>query len=238
MKRSLTDSSPSEVNDSLREIGGEFWDIPMTDSDDTLFPDKTQWFLSGRSALMSILNDIKAAKKCKKAYLPSWCCDSVIIPFLKLGLRVEFYSVYPENGGLVQNIPDEKDDEIILVMDFFGYHNYFGDVQNGTVIRDLTHSVFMGVPDDADHYFGSLRKWCGVCTGGFAWTSSGKRLSVYDEADEEYAMLRKRAMDEKSRYIRKEIDDKSFLELFLFFRVSVTLFPFVSVFTLRYCPPG
>lgn len=98
--------------------------------------------------------------------LPSWCCESMIIPFLKAGLKVYFYPVYFFGGHLVQE-PDLTC-EVILVMDYFGYASS-RDYSSypGTVIRDLTHSIFSGFHQDADYYFGSLRKWSGFLTGGF-----------------------------------------------------------------------
>ena len=30
------------------EVGGEFWDVPTCGGKNSLFPDKTKWFLSGR----------------------------------------------------------------------------------------------------------------------------------------------------------------------------------------------
>lgn len=195
----------------MKEIGGEFWDIPLQSTDNKLFPKSCMWFLSGRMALRYILLDVKRKYSVKTASLPSWCCDSMIKPFLEAGFDVKFYSVYPGNNGLIQDIP--SDSELLLVMDYFGFSGNT-DFSNykGVVIRDLTHSVFSKSYNDADYYFGSLRKWCGVLTGGFAF---GNNLdcdkTVVVPPNEAYLNLRKQSMKEKKLYIEGQIPHKDFL---------------------------
>ena len=101
------------------EIGSEFWSVQVKDVPNHFFPKNTQWFLSGRSALTYILKDIIKKSTVHTVALPSWCCESMIIPFLKAGLKVYFYPVYFFGGHLVQE-PDLTCD-VILVMDYFGY---------------------------------------------------------------------------------------------------------------------
>ncbi len=193
-----------------REIGSEFWDVPVMAKDNGLFPADTQWFLSGRSALRAIINSIPDSAK--TAALPSWCCESMVRPFLDAGLEVRFYSVYVKNGKLVQDIRTDAD--ILFVMDYFG----FADEQTGSkhgggvVIRDMTHSVFSASYDDADFYFGSIRKWCGIWTGGFSW---GRKLIAPEKTDEQFVALRKSAMEHKAEFIKLgETGEKEYLKQF------------------------
>lgn len=182
------------------EIGSEFWDIPTAGANE-LFPSDARWFRSGRSALTAILRD----SSFRKAALPQWCCDSMIVPFLEAGVEVVFY---PPFGPL-----DAPDADVALVMDYFGWGigtdaSGFG----GTVIRDLTHSILRGTYTDADYYFGSLRKWAGLWTGGYAW---GFRRDVrYDAAVSDYETLRSEAMEQKAAYICEKTDSKAYLEVF------------------------
>lgn len=199
----------------MREIGSEFWNVPTTEYDNGVFHNSTQWFLSGRSALQSI---IKELVNCKSVCLPSWCCDSIIKPFVDAGKVVSFYPVY-FNGNLIQEIA--LDCDAILIMDYFGYN---GSIKvpasyNGVIIRDVTHSIFSNSYNDADYYFGSLRKWCGVWTGGFAWAKDNHQLFMSDLISIEYVDLRKTAMTKKASYItnvesKTDITDKQFLNLF------------------------
>ena len=81
----------SEFLKTRQEIGSEFWDIPLSTSENSVFGDDTAWFLSGRSALEAIIADIKKQRNVRRAWLPSWCCDSMILPFVKNEINVQFY---------------------------------------------------------------------------------------------------------------------------------------------------
>ena len=195
----------------MREIGSEFWDVPIVAFGNALFPESTQWFLSGRSALQAIIKDLGGARSVS---LPSWCCDSMIKPFVDAGMDVHFYPVYWQNG-LIQEIKQNSD--VLFLMDYFGYTTVAPDLKSykGKIIRDVTHSIFSKTYSDADYYFGSLRKWCGVWTGGYAWTREGHGLSMEKSDDLGYISLREKAMILKNSYIHGwGVTDKVYLELF------------------------
>lgn len=198
----------------VKEIGSEFWDIPLTEKKNNLFPKSTQWFLSGRIALNYILLDIKKHSLVNNVWVPSWCCDSMIKPFYDNGFNVEFYPVYFDGYRLVQEFPENA--EIILVLDYFGFcsDNDFTEYE-GIVIRDLTHTIFCKKYNDADYYFGSLRKWCGIWTGGFAWGKSLIGLnSNVPIINNKYIELRKESMEKKKKYINGDVKEKDFLNSF------------------------
>lgn len=193
-----------------KEIGSEFWDVPVTDEENGLFPEGSQWFLSGRCALQAIISELKG---CSSVAVPSWCCDSMIKPFADAGFKINFYPVYWQNG-LVQEISLESD--VLFLMDYFGYTA--GPAQTtgyrGITIRDVTHSLFSTAYDDANYYFGSLRKWCGVWTGGFVWTKDGHSLAAVSTGNETYCELREKAMLQKAEYINGQRTDKNYLGLY------------------------
>lgn len=188
------------------EIGSEFWDVPVSNNVNDLFPRNTQWYLSGRSALSAILK----SNKIKTVALPSWCCDSMIKPFIDSGIRVKFYYT----DGVRQQIFD-TDCDAVLLMDYFGYSGYSSvpDGYCGIVIRDVTHSLFSEIKMDADYYYGSLRKWCGVYSGGFAWSKRGF-IERAVESKEEIVELRRQAMKKKSDYIYGRLISKQYLDIF------------------------
>lgn len=192
------------------EIGSEFWDAPTTEKANSLFPESTQWYLSGRSALQAI---IKELKPCRSVAMPSWCCDSMVKPFADAGIAVRFYPVVWENG-LVREI--DQDCDVLFLMDYFGYTSPQPDLSgySGVVIRDVTHSVFSTQYSDADYYFGSLRKWCGIWTGGYVWTKDGHLPEGPRTNNPEYITLRKRAMELKDAYIAGRRSDKKHLEVY------------------------
>ncbi|MEG1578859.1 MAG: hypothetical protein RR336_08855 [Oscillospiraceae bacterium] len=203
---------------SIFEIGSEFWDIPLCTGTPThLYLNDYSFFLSGRSALDFIIRDIQSQQQLSSVMLPSYCCETMIAPFLAHGVSVSFYPVYLDGENhLVQELPQQFICDAILVMDYFGYAsgqslpNY-----DGVVIRDVTHSVFSGIQTDADYIFGSLRKWAGFYTGGFARKCKGAfRLPVPQYTDEEYVRLRQQAMAEKQKFLSGEITEKTHLSLF------------------------
>jgi len=178
----------------MREIGSEFWQVETCAHPSALFPEHTQWYLSGRSALKAILSELGGAKTVS---MPAWCCDSMVRPFLDEGIRVRFYPVYPGHG-LSQVV--QADADILFVMDYFGYTSD-SPADHPCVIRDVTHSLFSRTYGDARYTFGSLRKWCGVWTGSYAWTGDGHRLCEGAEAPADYIALRREAMRLKAGYI-------------------------------------
>lgn len=198
----------------MLEIGSEFWQIENSDDKNNWFPNDAKWFLSGQNALNYIINDIKNNVSVSSVALPSWCCDSMIIPFLINNFDISFYEVIIENGHLVQNI--NQDCDVILVMDYFGYESSYNlSSYNGIVIRDLTHSLFVKKYYDAEYFFGSLRKWTGMLTGGYAWKkNSWSNNIVINEVNPEYVSLRIKAMKQKSDYINGLNNSKEFLQIY------------------------
>lgn len=189
------------------EIGSEFWSVPVQKNANELFPRQTQWYLSGRSALNAILSSVRG----HTAALPSWCCDSMIKPFLDHGMQVCFYSV----NGSEQNLQG-VDADVLLVMDYFGFTGYskVPKEYRGIVIRDVTHSMFSTQYSDAHFIFGSMRKWCGTWTGGFAWSNCEYSIPEAKEENFQVINLRKQAMTEKQQYMVGNTDSKAYLDLF------------------------
>ncbi len=200
----------------MKEIGSEFWEIPESEKENDGFLEAAKWFLSGRTALRYIIADIKERYRFRTVGLPSWCCDSMIKPFLEAGIEVLFYTVYMRGSSLSANIAEVLHCDAVLVMDYFGYvRDLERSDYKGIFIRDLTHSVFSDEYEDADYFFGSLRKWCGIWTGGFAWSRRGWRTEVRPRNPSfEYIDLRRKAMLSKAEYIQGINDSREYLSWF------------------------
>lgn len=198
------------------EIGSEFWDIPLAPDENNFFPPHTTWHLSGRAALASVLKDICAKCTAHTAALPSWCCESMIQPFLDAGFEVFFYPVHMIGGVLYQEQGNCPPCDVTLVMDYFGYRQAGFAPKGGTVIYDATHSLLSGRPREADYVFGSLRKWAGFYSGGFAYAAAGIAIPTQDENDRaaRYIALRRRAMGEKYAYLTGKTEEKVHLKTF------------------------
>lgn len=198
----------------MREIGSEFWEVPVSEKENELFPECTQWFLSGRSALQAIIEDLKERNSCHTVAMPSWCCDSMIKPFVDVGMEIHFYPVY-WCDSLNEEIYLKTD--VLFLIDYFGYTSVAPNLKGykGIIIRDVTHSIFSATYTDTDYNFGSLRKWCGVWTGGYAWSSDGHKLNIGEDDNSGYIALRKKAMELKRSYIdNKSIKNKVYLSVF------------------------
>ena len=199
---------------SVREIGSEFWDVPTAKIKNSVFGADLSWYLSGRSALSAIIEDIARAKKIRRVLLPSWCCESMIAPFVDVGADIMFYGVLLSDCKIAIDYPQNTEADVVVVMDYFGYSiDAFIPNYDSVIIRDITHSVFSREYNDADYYFGSLRKWAGFYTGGFARKQNGN-LPKATVADERYISLRKRAMSMKKEYIECRSDVKDYLDVF------------------------
>ena len=199
------------------EIGSEFWDVPLTEKENRIF-DNATWFVSGRAAFRSILQQIKienAGLKPLKVALPSYLCESMIEPLIKESIEYKYYAVTFENGSFQRDFSNIDDCNIVLVIDYFGYETLTNSFprSNKTIIRDLTHSIFTKKYDDADYCFGSLRKWAGFLCGGFAWKREG-RIFEPTEITSDYIALRKKAMDLKSDYIDEKTSSKDYLNVY------------------------
>lgn len=159
---------------NLNEIGSEFWNN-STPCDSSGFKFNMKGYkylevLSGRTALDLIVKDILLRKTNKKVYLPSYCCHTMIVPFVSNGVSVEFYDVFFRDGQLRLNFDIDNDCDVVFFIDYFGF-NYFDlapiiDCQHQKgkfVIFDVTHSVFNDFyNENVDYFFASYRKWLNV----------------------------------------------------------------------------
>lgn len=202
----------------MKEIGSEFWlDKEYFNSD--VIIDET-YVLSGRTAIDLIIKDIQKTRIVKNVYLPAYCCDSMIDPFLKNGIHVELYDIRFD-GELKYLIDEDKNCDIFYVTNYFGYDNNVTDdvilhfKQRGAItIYDKTHSLFLGndfTNDIADYTFASIRKWMGVICGAII----EKNNNYMDVELNDYPYLRCKieAMQEKAKFIKGDssIDKQHFL---------------------------
>lgn len=200
-----------------REIGSEFWkEVPASG--------QKMFFLSGRTALEFIIRDILEGQNISSALLPSYCCHTMIEPFVRHGIQVRFYDVYFDKvRGLCADIPDFQDNEVFYYMTYFGFRRISGI--DPTVIRkrypiiinDSTHSWLSGESAlNADYSFTSFRKWSGF--SGIAAAQKhhgGFRIQPGEVCSERYVSLREQAFALKQKYLCAGEGDKStFLGMF------------------------
>ena len=213
------------------EIGSEFWTgcTPVSNKEYTMRPHTiygTHRYsiletLSGRTALEHIV-EICVGQGKKNAMLPSYCCHTMIEPFMTHGMKVQFYDVLSSDCGIHREINGDNYD-VILLMDYFGYTDsetleiVFEEKEKGkTVIYDATHSMYSLInTPPCDYVYGSYRKWVDINCGFVAWKeklSHGEltQNSLYDN----YASLRETLFNKKAAYIRGDkVNKEDFLPL-------------------------
>jgi hypothetical protein len=199
----------------MREIGSEFW---LERDPAALFHERNgRYVLSGRTAIDLIIQDIIKSKPINKAYLPAWCCDSMVDPFLNRGIQVDFYDM-SFDGNLHYNIDTDTPTDIFYVSNYFGYETtvnkeiilHFKE-KGATIIYDRTHSFLIDDEIEADYTFASIRKWMGVVAGAVVNGVNECRLKPYLHLDcKEQAMRLKKAFIEGDLSVEKQ----TFLNLY------------------------
>lgn len=210
------------------EIGSEFWtgSTPLNGSGvASLLPKgmESHYTLCGRTALELVLRDAMQARSVRKAYLPSYCCHTMIEPFSAKGIEVVFYPVFFGDMGLCWDFNESNDCDLVLLMDYFGFRSEhtFRIAQNQKakgklVLYDATHSLFCENMDytGCDYVFGSVRKWFGVSAGFCAKAGSWTSFPAL-KRNVAYTRMRNAAFDDKRRFIAGEpVDKQRFLNAF------------------------
>lgn len=111
------------------EIGSEYHYETLNANQDKNRPqfeviDDTYTF-SGRTAIETVLRNLSGIRK---ALLPSYCCESMIVPFQAANIEVEYYDVF-WNEGFCANYGIEDNDFVIV---YVGRHNEikgYGDLK-------------------------------------------------------------------------------------------------------------
>ena len=196
-----------------KEIGSEFW---LEHEPTSICNDRDGiYVLSGRTAIDLIIQDILSHKQIESVYLPAYCCDSMILPFIKRGIKVDLYDVGVD-GDLHFYIDEDFKCDVLYLTNYFGYHtsvdsktiNVFRE--RGTIIiYDKTHSFLMNNDDiEYDYSFASIRKWMGVVSGAVVEGVKNVCLKKYP-----YLSCREGAMRQKKLFI--EGDDSVSKDVFL-----------------------
>ena len=214
----------------MREIGSEFW---LEREPVAVSHREGCYVLSGRTAIDLIIHDIANRRPVRKVYMPAWGCDSMIAPFVSLGIDVRFYDVEVntrnnpsvESGRSVVNYltnTDCTDDtDIFYVTNYFGYENTLSvetvrrfKERGAIILYDRTHAFLMEKDPYltlADYSFASIRKWMGVIDGAVVDGVGGCELKPcpYLECKEKAMRMKKSFIDGDS-----SVDKQAFLNLY------------------------
>jgi len=208
-----------------REIGSEFWEADLGKDCKPISENTYQYLLSGRTALDFIIKDIKVSKEFKTVYLPTYCCHTMIQPFLDNGVTVGFYDVNYSNGRYTYEIDFETQCDAILIMQYFGYCNetvgqIIKQLQDSgkIIIEDATHSWFSDSPysNSSDYVLSSFRKWTGLPCGAIAIKRNYSFSTLIPiKTNHRYILMRQQAAKLKKQYVEEDAGQKeAFLKLF------------------------
>lgn len=196
------------------EIGSEF----MTDSYKrgtnkylSLVNYPKRYVLSGRTGLYLVAKEL-LVRSISSIALPAYCCGSMVAPFFRAGMEIEFYSEAA--------IPKA---EAILAMDYFGFisdHSLdFADkchLNGKTIIVDATQTAFSRseIYNKADYIVASYRKWFD-CLCAAVYSKHGFSIEEYNKEAVKYIEVWREAARQKRNYIATGKGNKqSFLNLY------------------------
>lgn len=228
----------------MKEIGSEFWlnqnnSLHKKASFNRLinFGTDQKLLYSGRTAIDYVLEDID--RQVKHVYMPSYCCDSMLQPFLERKIEIEFYEVQLNEEGITYNIDYTKKTDIFFAISYFGYSNNTMDYEietfkkkNVIVIEDITHRLLNinNHCERADYMIASLRKWFAIPSGGLAVKQNTYFKNIELSSPPTSVVHNKiKAMTRKSSYINDssackndDLNKKEFLSLFSDFNNSLS----------------
>ena len=210
----------------MKEIGSEFWKIDLDNHNNNLDFLKIgmdqKLLMSGRTAIDFVLGDFNDVKKI--VYMPDYCCESMVKPFIDNEYSIIYYHVDLESG--TYDIDKEINCSIFFAMNYFGYKTSNMDEfissfskRNVIVIEDITHRLMSTTNycQKSDYLIGSLRKWFPIISGGVAIKVSSKFNNSIDNyiVDESFVNTKLKAMEIKKKYMEGYIDSKDeFLQLY------------------------
>lgn len=219
----------------MREIGSEFWLEHSPKDFNCGVPDWIRngehcvLLFSGRTAIDFVLNDINT--NIKSIYMPSYCCSSMLQPFIDRGISIDFYDVvFDSTKGLRYEIDLNKKCDIFYATSYFGFSettmdfiiDYFNR-KGIIVIEDITHRLLSkdSFCHKADYSIASLRKWFPIPSGGLAIKIEGSFSSQFIKEPPRLLVETKvEAMRRKAIYVKNKkkenlpILKKNFSEMF------------------------
>lgn len=196
------------------EIGSEYWkydgNLNCDNSEFWNIGKDNKFLLSGRTAIYYVLKNILLENTVEKVYFPSYSCYSMAQAFEDLGIEIEYYDVY-YNNGLKYNINLDEECDIFFAMNYFGYsstnmESYIKQFKERgkLVIEDITHSILTEkqYSEYSDYLIASLRKWFPIASGAVAVNiNSNFLLESKNTSNENMIRIKQEAMENKKAYI-------------------------------------
>lgn len=203
------------------EIGSEYWEfdgeLNSNNKEFWKIGQDVKFTLSGRTAIYFVLKNILLKNNVQKVYMPAYSCSSMAQPFEELGIEIEYYDVY-YNEGLKYNINLDEECDIFFAMNYFGYsetnmEKYIQEFKEKgkIIIEDITHSILTNkrYSKYSDYVVGSLRKWFPISSGGIAVSMNSEfDIDLKDASNEKLIDVKSKAMQNKKQYIKDNAGPK------------------------------
>lgn len=172
---------------------------------------------TGRSGIFIALQDILMRGGRKIAYLPAYCCKSVLFPFQQLNFELRFYSM---GKDLITptGMPTDIEDSTFLYVHYFGLRNdkvaqWLKQKQQAAsffVIEDCVQaSLTSDVGNNGDYSVTSIRKIASQPDG--AMLGSRTPLPIIDLQDSDEAFVSQKLVGKIMRY--QDAPDELYLDL-------------------------
>lgn len=204
------------------EIGSEFSSIEYSQGEGIYLPDNVLdecLTFSGRTAIETVIMN---EKKIKRIIVPSYCCEAMLVPFIKEHIELVFFNVFFDSGLKIElNITDDID--AILWCNYFGFECDMPDLsefvqRGGIIIEDITHSLYSSKQyNKQSHYLiASIRKWGPLLSGGYCASRKNKLFyKPNNKPSSDYLFMKDKAMKLKSEFLKGyKVNKSDFLELF------------------------
>ncbi|WP_053430188.1 hypothetical protein [Halalkalibacterium halodurans] len=180
---------------------------------------------SGRAAIEYAIKDIMRSRDVNVVYMPSYCCSSMVQPFINNGVDVRYYDVkFKSDEGIIYEVDTTIDCDIFFAMSYFGIELFKLDnvcrefsKRGIPIIEDITHCLLSIIPYSsmADYSVASIRKWFPIPSGGFILKHEGVLFAKPDLDSDDLINKKVEAMREKNAFLQgEEILKQTFMEKF------------------------
>jgi UDP-hydrolysing UDP-N-acetyl-D-glucosamine 2-epimerase len=188
------------LNPGMSRAGGDFEVVPksleqrVVENAPCLPMPYSMSLDSGRSGILVALEDILRRGGRKIAYLPVYCCESVVLPFQHLGFEIRFYSAGPDLAS-PSGMPTDIEDATFLYVHYFGSRNAKTTewmertrlTSRFFVIEDCVQaSLTCDVGNNGDYSVASFRKFTSQPDGAFLGSRTPLPKIALQDSDETF----------------------------------------------------
>lgn len=180
----------------------------------------TVFLSTGRSCIREILKAVD--EKGKRALIPPFTCESVLMPFVDYGYELEPYSLNADFSVDLEKLKVQIDSfkpEVVLFHRLFGFDTCaeIESILGGRkviTIEDETQFMFSEHGhSNSDYSFGSIRKWGPFPDGAFL-TGKKKVIDQPENEDRDFVDIEIKAMKSKQAYLDGESKDTDYRSFF------------------------